>query len=437
MFDLPSLKDVLAGELVKRNRWLVASVVGASYWSIKVQAAKFRGQDIFILPPTREGTYPAVAARPIAGQSDADLRKLMSAFLSSLCWAHQMGAVIENWSGGTRPVLLSGFSDRMARTLEFELDYLPDAKDQRGHLALALCREAGGVNIASYAVITFFRVFETHFQGQSKQIKDWINANVGALQDPRAVDALKIITNSHVNVGAYLYGECRSAAAHGKIGAQSVIDPDDPEDELRLRRDLPLIRALAIKLTEEILGIQTTSTVFKEHLYELAGFKTIVGEDVVTRCVNGQPIEEGRQFNLPPINVGLMERRVFPSLCNLQPIHVGPALGGLQLVYQSKDALVTYSIVLDFKNERLLADGDNGVSLKDDGSVAAAEIAADLTDFIKFYNLNGRLRIDNAETAELIARKEAFIPVNVVINPDGFDAEANKWREEAEKRARA
>jgi hypothetical protein len=433
MADLPSITDVLTGELSERGRWMVANLVAVRYWTVKLQTARYRGQDIFVLPLTKEGTYPALASRVKPGQTDADVRRVMSGFLSALCWAHHSGAIVEQWTGGTLPLVLTGFATRTTRTYELQLDYLPDPPDDKGRLALALCREAGGVNVVTYAVISYFRVFETHFQGVSRQIKDWINANLSAVTDARALSTLRVIAASYADVGAYLYEECRSAGAHGKIGAQTVIDPDNPEDEVRLERDLPLIRALAVRLTEEILGIQTTSTVFKEHLYELAGFKPIFGEEAVSRFARGEPVEEGRQFDLPIIDIGLMEQRVFPSLCKLKPIHLGKVDEGVQLVYQSDNGLLTYNLVLDFKNERLLT--DDGVSLRDDGSVAAAEMAADVTDFIKFINLNGRLRVSNAETGELLSRKEAFMPLNVVIHPEGFDAETTWWRIEAERRA--
>lgn len=433
--DLPSITDVLTGELSERGRWIVANLVAPGYWTIKLQSARYQGQHIFLLPLTREGTYPAIASLVQPGQTDAEVRRIMSRFLSALCWAHHTGAIVERWTGGTRPFVLSGFSAQIARTYELELDYLPDPPDDKGRLALALCREAGGVNVATYAVISYFRVFETHFQGVSRQIKEWINANLEAVTDSRAVSSLQVITAGYADVGAYLYDECRSAGAHGKIGAQTVIDPDNPEDEVRLERELPLIRALAVKLTEEILGVQTTSTIFKEHLYELAGFKAIFGDEAVSRFSRGEPVEEGRKFDLPIIDIGLMERRVFPSLCSLKPVYLGMVDGGVQVIYQSDNRLLTYKLVLDFRNERLLT--DDSVSLSDDGSVAAAEIAADITDFLKFFNLNGRLRINNSETGELLSRKEAYMPVNVIINPEGFDAEVTRWRAEAERRAQA
>lgn len=95
MADLPSITDVLTGELSKRGRWMVANLVAASYWTIKLQSARYRGQHIFILPLTKEGTYPAIASMVQPGQTDAEVRRIMSGFLSALCWAHHTGAIVE------------------------------------------------------------------------------------------------------------------------------------------------------------------------------------------------------------------------------------------------------------------------------------------------------------------------------------------------------
>jgi len=96
MVDLPSITDVLTGELSKRGRWIVANLATANYWTTKPQSAHYRGQHIFVLPLTREGTYPALASLAQPGQTDAHIRRVMSGFLSALCWAHRTGAIVEH-----------------------------------------------------------------------------------------------------------------------------------------------------------------------------------------------------------------------------------------------------------------------------------------------------------------------------------------------------
>ncbi|MGH9022969.1 MAG: methylamine utilization protein MauJ, partial [Acidimicrobiia bacterium] len=64
-----------------------------------------------------------------------------------------------------------------------------------------------------------------------------------------------------------MYAAGRSAVAHAN--ADPVVDPDHPEDTLRLQRDLPLIKALAAFAIEHDLGVKSQGTVWREHLYEL------------------------------------------------------------------------------------------------------------------------------------------------------------------------
>jgi hypothetical protein len=62
------------------------------------------------------------------------------------------------------------------------------------------------------------------------------------------------------------------------------------------------------------------------------------------------------------------------------------------------------------------------------------EIAASVVEFQKGYFLNGRLRLDDADTGQLLARKDAFLPLNVIVNPEGFDAQIARCLKEAESR---
>jgi hypothetical protein len=316
----------------------------------------------------------------------------------------------------------------------FELDYLPEPSDPKARLALALCREAAAINLATYAVISYFRVFETHFQGKSREIKQWLNANFSSVKGHQAKEVLDRLLATEADVGDYLYSSCRSAAAHGKIGSQRVIDPDDPEDEWRLARELPLIRTMAVKLTEEILGIQTTSTVFNEHLYELAGFKVLFAREVLDAFMAGEPGPADQTVDLPVVNVGLADKPAFPMLCGLEPVHLQAVPGGAKAVFRRKDRLVEFHAFLDFRNERLEFEVARDLRVFDDGSPEAMEVAANVLEFEKYYFLNGRLRIDDAETGQLLSRKAAFLPVNVIVRPEGFDAQIKRCLDEAEGR---
>ena len=77
----------------------------------------------------------------------------------------------------------------------------------------------------------------------------------------------------------------------------------------------------------------------------------------------------------------------------------------------------------------------NGIfGSQDDGSPDYAELRGDLQEFLKWYFLNGCLEICDYETGERIARKDEFIPVNIVVEPKGFDVEINRYRDLAAQR---
>ena len=433
--QLPSQRDVHVGELTERGRWVVANLSGSLPWPTQVQKAHYRSFDIFYLPPTEEGNLPALAVKVPAGAGETDARRAIMGFLSALCWIeHHAGARVEGWTGGSGPFGMTGRGPITLNASPFELDYLPDPADPKARLALALCREAAGINMATYAVISYFRVFETHFQSSAREIKDWLNANFGTVTAPQAKEVFDRLQATEQNVGNYLYSACRSAAAHGKIGKERIIDPDDPEDERRLMQDLPLIRAMAIKLTEEILGIQTTSTVFREHLYELAGFKPLFSPAALEAFMAGVPCPDGQSVNLPIVNIELSGKPAYPALSGLAPVHLQAVSGGAKVVFRRPDSLVAFHVLLDVQNERLEFEIERDLEIFDDGSPEAMDVAASAVEFRKYYYLNGRLRIVDADTGELLGRKDAFLPMNLIVRAEGFDVEIKRCRDEAEHR---
>jgi hypothetical protein len=95
------------------------------------------------------------------------------------------------------------------------------------------------------------------------------------------------------DIGAHLYESGRCAVAHAN--RKPIVDPDDPSDMRRMQSELPIMTALAQKAIEEELGVQTSQTVYCKHLYELAGFKEILGADTVERLTRGEQIMDGRR----------------------------------------------------------------------------------------------------------------------------------------------
>ena len=59
---------------------------------------------------------------------------------------------------------------------------------------------------------------------------------------------------------------------------------------------------------------------------------------------------------------------------------------------------------------------------------------AEVSRFHRDYWGNGQLEITNAETGELISRKDAFVPVNWFLNFEAANAGIERWKELARQR---
>jgi hypothetical protein len=64
----------------------------------------------------------------------------------------------------------------------------------------------------------------------------------------------------------------------------------------------------------------------------------------------------------------------------------------------------------------------------------SAETIAEVRRFENEYVGNGQLHIVDADTGDLIARKDAYIPVNMFLDQDVADAEVTYWKRMAEQR---
>jgi hypothetical protein len=430
--SIPELKEVLVGELCERGKWVVVNVEPSGHWPVTAQKIAFRGELVWILPITQKHC-PAVAMRekPALGREGCE-RHLMR-FLSALSWAQEFGITVEGIGGGSMPVPTGrNRSGGFIICEEFELDNLPEPVDEKALIALALMREGRGLNHPAYAFLSFYRVLEAAIAGSRRRMA-WINAEVSNLTDHRAKEALTPLRNhSIIDVGAHLYESGRCAIAHAR--EEPIIDPDDPSDARRLYTELPLMVALAQHAIEQIFGVETRGTIWKKHLYELAGFKKLLGAPLVDRIRNGVPGILDVLDRLPHINVRLRKRQNYRPLENLAPVDAEVRGRSLHLRYAGPADLVRLRLKLDFVAERLVFRFDRDLRFTDIGTADAAEAGAEVQRFMKEYIGNGRLEIVDAGTGALLSRKDAFIPTNFYLDHEAADAAIASWRALAQTR---
>ncbi len=133
------------------------------------------------------------------------------------------------------------------------------------------------------------------------------------------------------------------------------MDPDKPADPRRLGAELPIVRALAANAIEDELGVETSHTVYRKHLYELAGFKEILGGEIVDFLTRGEQVTEERTVEIPDISVRIRRRDPYAPLNNLTLKKVGQN-GKLCLMrFESKEGDVIFQFALSERTPRVLA----------------------------------------------------------------------------------
>jgi hypothetical protein len=435
--EIPDHKDVIKGELAQSGEWIVANISTDSFWPIVSQKVRWRGVDIWIMP-IMKGFYPAVAMMVPPGRARAECEVLMMRFISMLSWVEEKGYTVEGGglSGGNLPRPMGRDKQRgFSICDEFDLSYFPEVSNDKAMLALALMREGRGLNHVGYAFLSFYKILETAFARDDKRIA-WIARSIASLDGFGVKDALDRIRAQRItspeDIGTHLFKSGRCAMAHG--ARKPIIDPDNPGDLRRLGSELPIVRALATKAIEEVFGVETRGTNFRKHLYELDGFKKILGPDIVKHMQNGTTPAEQAMLEIPDISVRIRRKENYHPLEGLRCKSVGHSGKLVQMLFESAQGDIQYRFSLDFDAERIVFDLFSDISVSDTGTAESAERVHEVRRFWQDYFGNGQLHIVNTDTDELIGRKDAFIPVHMYLDGDGAAAELAHWKAAAEQR---
>jgi hypothetical protein len=429
---MPAYEDVLQGELLESGSWIVAELQTSLAWPTTQQKVTYLDRDYWLIPTSRE-SFPAVTTKRHHQNLREDQTELLR-FLSALSWAEDKGVLLEDFSGGNLPRVMRRQRAMLGIITGYlDLPYLPIPTNDDGRMALALMREGRGLQHSAYAFLSLWRALEVAIEAKDRGA--WLTEALAALGDHHAEEALqRLLGRGITDVAAHLKDQRRHAIAHGRRSPR--VDPDDASISEQLREELPIIERLAEMAIEQKLGIHTSHTVYREHLYELAGFKERIGPDVLAD-IFADPEAEGKTVDLPIINFRLKRRDPFVPFEAMQPVGVFAKGKLLHLGYESADGLVRLSLTLDFENERLEFDWNAGLQVHDDGSPSAATNAAEVSRFLFAYLGNGQLHIYDAESGRLLSRKDAFIPTNFFVNHEGFTAQIERWEAEAETRKAA
>ena len=394
-----------------------------------------RRYSIWIMP-IMKGHYPALAMMVPRGKSRAECEELLMRFLSVLSWVEESGFAVDGLGGGNLPRPMGRDKERgFSICEEFDLSYCREVIDEKAQLALGLMREGRGLNHVGYAFLSFYKILETAFPKDAKRIA-WISASIANLTGFGIKEALDGIRTQGITtpgqIGTHLFQSGRCAVAHG--ARKPIVDPDKPGDLRRLGSELPIVRALAVKAIEEVFGVDTRGTNYRKHLYELDGFKKILGPDIVEHMKNGTAPAGQLTLQIPDISVRIRRKEHYGPLEGLRCKRVAQAGKQLHLLFKSLQGDVEFGFLLDFGAERIQFDLFCDIGARDTGSAESAERVHEVRRFWQDYFGNGQLHIVDTDTGELIGRKDAYLPMNMHLDHKGAAAELAHWKALAEQR---
>jgi hypothetical protein len=232
--------------------WLVAALETNIEWPTVPTSAPFEEQIVELRPP-QPGCYADVCTQYDHPGGQANAIELVCRFLSIMSWKHRSAARIIHFGFGTLPNPFLASRPEPISNLHFRLpSSIEPPSHWRAKLALALYREAISLQGPAYAFLGFARVINILYRRGVAQ-KQWINRTIPLITDREARDRIAILAGAYADVGEYLYDSGRCAIAHA-FGSP-VVDPDNPNDILRLMGDLIVVRALAEYLIEHELGV--------------------------------------------------------------------------------------------------------------------------------------------------------------------------------------
>lgn len=233
--------------------WMIVTVENSALWPTEETTVDFMGNELILRPPTDKD---AADVRMHYEHPEGRLHafETILRFLSALSWSKrcpararlriECTAPMRGGKGINSPILCQGFAPVNLKT----------PYDSKARLATAIYREAKSVRNTLYEFLSYFKIINIVYRNGPLQ-KKWINNTISHLSDRKALDRIDQLRSLELktDIGAYLYESGRCAVAHA--GVDPVVDPDNPNDFLRLSADMPVAQALAEYLMVNELGL--------------------------------------------------------------------------------------------------------------------------------------------------------------------------------------
>ena len=397
--------------------WLVVAFESAIRDPRDQLEVEYDGLKLYIKPSQDEYCdLMAVFVEPT--QERDDIRIRINRFMSAMAWKDSQYYISRGSAGGgARPEHRNTprFNYREKRhnpyvvISRFDFEHLQVPTNDRQRLALALYREALGANQGFYKFLSFFKILNIIYDKVSEQAA-WINGHVQQVRDYFSLQRLHELQASGINIGEYLVRQGRNAIAHAF--QQPIRDPDVITDIVSVKKDADLMQGLATVMIEEELGFPSLSKIWREHLYELEGFRALFGEALTARLKSGEDVLPQEVPAIPPLTINLKEKPLYQAFSNLSFRIASCQRGKVFLATDTTQHAVHIGVVLDFPDERLELSIES-LTINRQHSQYSRQLETSLLEFLIDYFSNGFLQVVDDTTHKRLSHKTAFVPVNV------------------------
>ncbi len=399
----------------EKGRWIVANIDQEISWLENIATIDYKNNILYLIPET-EKLLPCIASK--MENNEDDRRNIIIQFINELVWTRQSKINIVEWTIAGFILRVCKSSNIRSISSHFRISYLPFINSENEKLALSFYREAIGLNNTAYSFLSFYKIINMFYKNGKSQ-KKWIEDNLDNIYESDALKRLEELNKLNEKISDYLYVSCRCAIAHAGTGP--TIKPDNIDDQIRLKKDLPIIKNLSEILIENELKVKTLKTFYKEHKHELFGFKN------------------GKNYYSPDkIDIRLWNKNIYPPLESMS-LNVENSKDSIYYIKCiSNDELVKIKFQLDFNNDRIIIDPYNNIEITDDGTPNAAENIAEINRFFKDYYLNGLIEIWDTDIRKCLGFKMPFIPRNIDISETikNFDNVIKKYKDAVVERSK-
>ncbi len=406
------------------SAWVVGVVDTQIFWPSRAQAIQFNDKTFILLPPEqierpRMSVNPGIAIDREAFKLTVDAaRHEILQLATALCWHENKKLEITGWTGGNLP-RSTATALNTVRTDYLDVEQLELPPNDAAATALAFYREGVSLDNPFYAFLSLYKAFSVALPAP-KTRRAWIAAARERIDERDAVNRLQELERDGHEVSEYIYQDCRNAIAHADTNI--FVNPDRLDDKARLLRDLPLMRNFVEVALEERFRIKRSQRLYQEHLYELAGFRRVIGSEAIY-ALERSDIAGTEIAALLPRAIALIARRgyteaSFPDMAIIRSKRVAE---GLTITFRSRGSIVRTSVTLGFRHERLFFDPIRDLSIDHDPS-SKEKLVEELqaVECQRMILTNGHIEIWDVEKCSRLGRSETYIPFNMRIDVDDF-----------------